>query len=200
VDAADGEANGRLGSTLQVISFLISLSQEPDTTGRRDSVAALRPVGGLVMTAAVLDITDRIPARSPVPDHVVVGVDGTESSLRALDVAATIARRNESQVSVVFVRHPPATSSPMAVDWSTIFDPLQAEIADAARERLAGLRWRLLVVDGSPARELERIATDEGADLLVVGRSHGGLIHRLLEGSVAEHAATHAPVAVLVVR
>jgi nucleotide-binding universal stress UspA family protein len=57
-----------------------------------------------------------------------------------------------------------------------------------------------VVTDGAPALELERIACDVGADLLVVGRSNGGPIHRLLDGSVGGHAATHARVPVLVVR
>lgn len=141
------------------------------------------------------------PARlSPLPQHLVVGVDGSENSLRALDMAATVARRNESEVTVAFVRHPPAMAGPVAIDWTTVFAPTEAAITEAAGERLAGVRWRLLVSDGSPALELERIAADVHADLLVVGRSHGGPIHRLIEGSVGGHAATHAAVPVLVVR
>ena len=86
------------------------------------------------------------------------------------------------------------------MDWPAVFAPVEAEIAQAARERLAGLHWHLLVGDGAPALELERIANQVHADLLVVGRSQGGLIHRMVEGSVGGHAATHAPVPVLVVR
>jgi nucleotide-binding universal stress UspA family protein len=145
----------------------------------------------------------RAAAGAPLPDHIVVGVDGTDSSLRALDAAATVARRNEAEVTVVFVRHIPvlATAGPApALDWVSVFAPLEKEIEDAARERLQGVRWNLVVVDGSPVVELERIAVEVDADLLVVGRSQGGRIHRLIEGSVAGHTATDAPVAVLVVR
>ena len=135
-----------------------------------------------------------------LPDHVLVGVDGTDASLRALDMAALVARRNESEVTVLFVRHPPAISVPVPVDWAEAFAPLEAEIRRAASDRLRGVRWRMLVADGAPAMELERAARDVGADLLIVGRSAGGMLHRLLEGSVGGHAATHAPVPVLVVR
>jgi nucleotide-binding universal stress UspA family protein len=151
------------------------------------------------MSASAVD-TLRPPRPSTLPRRLVVGVDGSENSLRALDVAATLARRNESEVTVGFVRHPPAMAGAVAIDWTPVFAPAEAAIADAARERLTGLRWHLLVRDGAPALELERIADEVHADLLVVGRSHGGLIHRLLEGSVGGHAATHAPVPVLVVR
>lgn len=151
-------------------------------------------------SATVVDIT-REPAGGPAPPkHLVVGVDGSENSLCALDLAATLARRTGSVVTVAFVRHPPVFAGTEAVDWSAVFAPVEEEIAEAARKRLARLRWRLLVTDGAPALELERIAREVGADLLVVGRSHGGPVHRLFSGSVGGHAATHAPVPVLVVR
>ena len=42
-----------------------------------------------VSSATVVDIKQRLA--SVLPQHLVVGVDGTDSSLRALDVAATVA-------------------------------------------------------------------------------------------------------------
>ena len=148
----------------------------------------------------IVDITRRPAGDWVLPRRLVVGVDGSESSIRALDLAATVARRNESEVTVAFVRHTLSFTGTVAIDWTATFAAVEKEIEDAARERLTGLHWRLVASDGAPALELERIATEAGADLLVVGRSHGGLIHRLLAGSVAGHAATHAPVPVLVVR
>jgi nucleotide-binding universal stress UspA family protein len=148
-------------------------------------------------------IAARALASDPLPDRIVVGVDGSDSSLRALDVAATVARRNHAQVTVAFVRHIPALATvgaAPALDWVSVFAPLEHEIEAAARARLAGVHWTLVVRDGSPAAELERIAVQVGGDLLVVGRSEGGRIHRLIEGSVGGQAAADAPVAVLVVR
>lgn len=153
-----------------------------------------------VSSATVVGIT-RSPAREPaLPRHLVVGVDGTPSSLQALDLAATVARRNESEVTVAFVRHFPLFTGTVAVDWTEVFASLEADVTKAARERLAGVRWQLVVADGAPALVLERIATEVGGDLLVVGQSQGGPIHRLLDGSVGGHAANHARVPVLVVR
>jgi nucleotide-binding universal stress UspA family protein len=151
-------------------------------------------------SATVADSTRRPDGWSALPEHLVVGVDGSENSLRALDLAATVARRNGSAVTVAFVRHPPVFAGTVAVDWSAIFAPVEGETAEAASERLAGLRWRLLDTDGAPALELERVARQVGADLLVVGGGRGGPVHRLFSGSVGGHAATHAPAPVLVVR
>ena len=78
--------------------------------------------------------------------------------------------------------------------------PCRPAGGSALPERLAGVRWRLLVTDGAPALELERIAGEAGADLLVLARSDRGLVHRLFSASVGGHAATHAPVPVLVIR
>jgi nucleotide-binding universal stress UspA family protein len=165
-------------------------------------VAALRPAEGTEMAASetVIHVVKPELSRTALPDHVLVGVDGSEASLRALDMAALVARRNESEVTVVFVRHPTAIAAPIAVDWAEMFAPLEAEIREAAAGRLQGVRWRMLVAAGAPSQELERATTEVGADLLIVGRSSGGMVHRLLEGSVGGHAATHAPVPVLVVR
>jgi nucleotide-binding universal stress UspA family protein len=139
---------------------------------------------------------------TPLPNHLVVGVDGTESSMRALALAATVARRNEAAVTVVFVRHTPALGmlGDPRNEWQAIFTELEQDVRAAAKTRLRGLRWDLVIADGSPAQELERVAVEAGADLLVVGRTGGGWLHRLLEGSVGGHIATDAPVPVLVVR
>jgi nucleotide-binding universal stress UspA family protein len=151
-------------------------------------------------SATVVDITRRPAGEPALPQHLVVGVDGTASSLHALDLAATVARRNESEVTVAFIRHFPVFTGTVAVDWSAVFASVEAEVAEVARERLTGLSWRLVITDGAPALELERIAREVGADLLVVGQSQGGPVHRLLDGSVGGHAASHAHVPVLVVR
>jgi nucleotide-binding universal stress UspA family protein len=139
---------------------------------------------------------------SPLPQHLAVGVDGTPSSMRALAFAATVARRNESRVTVVFVRHAPPIGmlGGAAAGWPAIFDQVESEVRAAARHTLRGVRWDLVVADGSPAQELERVATEVGADLLIVGSTAGGWFHRLLEGSVGARVASDAPLPVLVVR
>jgi nucleotide-binding universal stress UspA family protein len=71
---------------------------------------------------------------------------------------------------------------------------------EAARERLARAAWhvKIEVRMGRPLEEL--LAASKGADVLVVGARGIGAVERLLLGSVAEGAATRAPVPVLIVR
>jgi nucleotide-binding universal stress UspA family protein len=65
-----------------------------------------------------------------------------------------------------------------------------------------GLDWELVVTAGLVAQELERIAADVNAGVLVLGRSRGGLIRHLVEGSgsVGIHAVHKAAVPVLIAR
>ena len=52
---------------------------------------------------------------------------------------------------------------------------------------------------GDVAETLARIAQERGADLIVVGSSHKGVLDRLLAPSVSKELARTAPVPVLVV-
>jgi nucleotide-binding universal stress UspA family protein len=139
--------------------------------------------------------------------RVVVGVDGSSSSLQALEAALEQAREHQAELVVITTW----SELPMAgapgygayrwvgeADFSTIAkqqqdDALAAVVGDDSSVRVEGR-----VVEGHPAQELVRAA--EGADLLVVGsRGHGGFVGMLL-GSVSQHVAAHAPCPVLVIR
>ena len=70
----------------------------------------------------------------------------------------------------------------------------------AARARKAGVRVKLLVLDGVPHEQIARAARSKRADLVVLG-THGrtGLAKFLL-GSVASRVVSTAPCPVLTVR
>ncbi len=74
--------------------------------------------------------------------------------------------------------------------------------ADTAAGRLddTGLDARPIVLEGDPAAEIVRFATERGIGTIVMGtRGHTGLT-RLVLGSVARNVLLHAPCSVLVVR
>jgi nucleotide-binding universal stress UspA family protein len=70
----------------------------------------------------------------------------------------------------------------------------------AAKARGAGLRVRAVVRTGVPHEELLALATDEKADLIVIGTHGRGGINRALLGSVADRVVRLAPCPVLTVR
>lgn len=135
--------------------------------------------------------------------RTVVGVDGSPSSLAALDWAAHQAEHTGATLEVLGSWEWPMTyGAPLALPEG--YDPA----ADTRRElenAIASVRaahpdveFRVVVVEGHPAPSL--VEASKGADLLVVGsRGHGAFAGMLL-GSVSEHCAAHAYCPVLVLR
>lgn len=131
--------------------------------------------------------------------RIVVGVDGSESSISALREAARLARAFDADIEVVIAWSFPISYTPLPATYSPREDA--ESIGNSAIDDVFGathpLQVSLVVREGSPARVLLDAA--RGADFLVVGsRGHGGFAGLLL-GSVSAQCAEHAPCAVLVV-
>lgn len=133
--------------------------------------------------------------------RIIVGVDGSDSSLAALDWALEEARLRSGQVHIVSAWHYPVIgdAAGRGPDRDAFGEHARQANADALRHSAAaGVEVTSEVTEGHPADVLLRAAA--GADLLVLGsRGHGGFTGMLL-GSVSNHAVHHAPCPVLVVR
>ncbi|MBW4096063.1 MAG: universal stress protein [Acidobacteria bacterium] len=133
--------------------------------------------------------------------RIVVGVDGSDSSLKALDWALDEARLRAGQVHIVTAWHYPVIgdAAGRAEDREAFGEYARRAHADALQHAAgAGCEVTGEVSEGHPADVLLRAAA--GAGLLVVGsRGHGGFAGMLL-GSVSSHAVRHASCPVLVVR
>ena len=137
---------------------------------------------------------------------IVVGVDGSPHSRKALTWAAAEAARHGCDLLVVNVwEHtllPPAGS--VSVSERFVPDPSQRtadDLLQVIKDELGAqppVVVRPLVRQGSPAKVL--IEESAGADLLVVGRrGHGGFAGLVL-GSVSQHVSAYAKCTVTVVR
>ena len=122
------------------------------------------------------------------PQTLVVGFDGSESSARALDRAASLAGYGTRLfvAHVVSRRDNVASSTPELDAADTILT-----------ERHVLFERRLLF--GDPRSALLQLATSVGADLVIVGNGKTTL-ERLLSGSVSTYVVHHAPCDVMVVR
>jgi len=136
---------------------------------------------------------------------IVVGVDGSPGSRKALTWSAAEAADHGADLVVVNVwEHtllPPAGS--VSVSERFVPDPSQRTAEDLLQvitDELGAeppVVVRPLVRQGSPAKVL--IEESAGADLLVVGqRGHGGFAGLVL-GSVSQHVAAYAKCPVTVV-
>jgi len=134
---------------------------------------------------------------------IVVGVDGSDSSKRALQWAADQANYIGAELNIVTTWEYPTTFG-WAPPYPPRFDPegdtrkALEETVDAVLGAEPAVPVRLTVIEGHPALVLVDAA--KGAEMLVVGsRGHGAFMGMLL-GSVSEHCASHAPCPVVVVR
>jgi nucleotide-binding universal stress UspA family protein len=134
---------------------------------------------------------------------IVVGLDFSEMSDRALEVAVNLARQaGGAELHLVHVVSAPAASvEPPSLDIGET-GAIARKHLDLAIAQMAN--WPTIhgyshVVVGAPAREITRIADDAEADLIVVG-THGRRGLDAIFGSVAEHVVRSAPCSVLTVR
>lgn len=142
-------------------------------------------------------------------DRVVVGLDGSEISERALAAGAELAKRMEAPLHLIRVADLAIVhwgSSEAAEAYAQLSSEMQEEQEEARQylERVAkplqeqGLAVTTEVRSGAAGRELAEAVSPN--DLLVVA-SHGrGGLERLLIGSVAEDLSRHSPAPVLIVR
>ncbi|HZT67067.1 MAG TPA: universal stress protein [Acidimicrobiales bacterium] len=135
--------------------------------------------------------------------RIVVGVDGSEVSMRALEWAVGQCRLTGARLRAVT-----AWQLPVVYGYPVPFPEGYDPAAEAERALAAAVGTALgsspdievdRVVGEGPAAQL-LIEQSKDADLLVVGsRGHGAFAGMLL-GSVSEHCVRHATCPVLVVR
>ena len=135
--------------------------------------------------------------------RIVVGIDGSDSSIGALDWAAHQAESTGSLLEVIMTWEWPTNfgwTAPLPADFTPETDARRVldEAVEKVRSTHPGVDVRSTVLEGHPASAL--IEASRGADLLVLGsRGHGEFVGMLL-GSVSEHCVTHAYCPVLVLR
>jgi nucleotide-binding universal stress UspA family protein len=118
------------------------------------------------------------------PKVVLVGVDGTPTSLNAAAYAAGIARRQHAQLVVVTVQSPPrmgGLAPALEETLQQVATDLETQVRTGAE--LAGVSMSYVMARGDAFTEISRVAEEVFADSVVVGASaQAG--HRLV-GSLA---------------
>ena len=145
---------------------------------------------------------------NPTYRQVLVGTDGSETSFRAVDRAADIARSTGATLLVATAYRPlSAREQKIASDelghnsYKVTGSTPAEEVLRSAVERasMADVEIETVAVQGEPVDVLVTLAQERGVDLIVVGnRGMHSITGRLL-GSVPSVAAHRTPCDILIV-
>lgn len=140
---------------------------------------------------------------------IVVGTDGSSTSLAAVDRAAAVAGDSAAELLIVCAYTPASREETagaedalkdeafLVVGWTPAEETLRTA-EDRAVAAGAG-KVRTLAVDGPPVDVLRQAVRDSDADLLVVGNKGLNTLSGRLLGSVPSDVARRSGVDVLIV-
>ena len=133
---------------------------------------------------------------------VVVGVDGSQDSERALEWAIEEAFRLEARLEVLGAWPPLEAGGLPLIDLQAALDEHAHATLEKAAQTAAAVRPEVEVtttISTDPA-SWALVKASEQAQLLVVGSRGLGGFKSMLLGSVSQHCATHASCSTLIVR
>jgi nucleotide-binding universal stress UspA family protein len=143
---------------------------------------------------------------SMLPKKILVGLDGSTGSARALAWAIEVAKALQAEIVAVHVAElltPSALGLGLApvdlpVDW---VDDLRSRFENdwTAPLKQSGVRYRTVFETGAPAPTLIAMAREQHSDLIVTGSRGLGGFGELLLGSVSHQLVLHAQLPVVVI-
>jgi nucleotide-binding universal stress UspA family protein len=152
--------------------------------------------------------------------NVLVPLDGSEHSSRALETAIQIAKKFDAKITLIHVYSvaatpvimpEPATLTPSGVP---IMTPAEVtKLVEAAREvgreiltagkqkvESESIEVETVLEEGNTVHEIVKFAKEAKSDLIIMGVRGIGRLRELLVGSVSEGVIKQAPCPVLVVK
>jgi nucleotide-binding universal stress UspA family protein len=145
---------------------------------------------------------------------ILVGVDGSESALKAVALAAALSEAHRSQLVLVHVVQLSAIADQVLKISATkhlkenpkgLMEKLSQDVLNQARKHALqagalGEQITTVTTDGNEAKQLIQAAKRRKADLIVLGSRGRGRMEGLLLGSVSQKIAALAPCPCLIAR
>ena len=147
-------------------------------------------------------------AAAPAFKRILCAIDFSESSVRALRYALSLAQEADATLTAVHVAEVLPESAPFDTPGFNFRD-YAAQFIATAKERLAETvpanareycEVKEVVVAGRPHREIVRLSAELGADLVVIGIRGRGAADLMVFGSTAQHVVRAASCPVLTLR
>jgi nucleotide-binding universal stress UspA family protein len=141
--------------------------------------------------------------------NITAAIDGSDSSIKALDYAAHLANNEEATLHIISAAEPLPPISASVVTGANYYPQYQDDIHKALEEiqteqlkRLnklyPTLKIETQVIDGRPVPVIKQAT--KGTDLIVLGHRGHGAILSLMLGSVAKQIVDTCTAPVLIVK
>ncbi len=140
-------------------------------------------------------------------DRILVPIDGSKCSEKAVSFAGNLARKLSARVDVLFV-----SETNYAGPWyyyvldDVVADKIQEKGREIVEKTAGELRGKGVaeveshLAEGYPGEVIAEMANELGADLIVMGTHGRRGLERVLMGSVAREVANTAAVPLLLVK
>jgi len=139
--------------------------------------------------------------------HILLATDGSECALKAAGVAATLASKFASRLTIINVYQPVPMVGPFgeAINLGmndNYIDTVQDDAINSASRIVDGhdVPYQCRKEIGPPEAEIVRVAEEEVCDLIVLGSRGLNAVESFFLGSVSNHVTHHAHCPVLIVR
>lgn len=140
--------------------------------------------------------------------EILIGVDGSDHSRRAVEFAVARAHERDGSVAIVHViawspfsfntptenehRHAQKAAE-ISAATEQVIDPLAALVKEA------GVPFEVFVIHGDPVDTIIKLVGERHSDHIVVGRTGDSRVRQAIFGSTPAHLVQEAPVPVTVV-
>jgi nucleotide-binding universal stress UspA family protein len=142
---------------------------------------------------------------------ILVGIDGSESSIEAADYAIEMAKKDGAQVIALTVNRIPLSSYGLATPQDEVKQSKENEemqefkewldkISQNAKQNSVQLKKEIINSQMSVEAAVVEYAESEGVDLIVIGTRGNSGIKNMLLGSIASGIVKYATCPVMVVK
>ena len=142
---------------------------------------------------------------------ILVGIDGSESSIDAADYAIEMAKKDGAQVIALTVNRIPLSSYGLATPQDEVKQSIENEdmqkfkewldkISQNAKRNSVQLKKEIINSQMSVEAAIVEYAESEGVDLIVIGTRGNSGIKNMLIGSIASGVVKYATCPVMVVK
>lgn len=138
--------------------------------------------------------------------NILVPVDGSDNSYRALDAALLLSEKLGSNITVIHVMEQfPITHIGSEKLLSEVLEAYKKENQDILSKcseiaTQKGLTIKTVLIQGNPASVILDYSKKEKFDLLIMGSRGLGKFKELILGSVSGKIVHHSPCAVMLIR